>query len=253
MPGERELLSIQPGELKFPFELKKQISCSLRLVNATDNFVAFKVKTTSPKKYCVRPNTGLVLPQSSSDVTVTMQAQREAPPDMQCKDKFLVQSVCAPVGTSAKDVSQELFSKESGKEIHEAKLRVLYVAPPQPPSPVAESAEEGLSPKAISISDNGDRHFLSHDANSKDVNEMKAKLTELRASLSTLTLERNSALELSQRLQQELTNMVAVMDKRNAGKGSSQAVKGQQSQGFSFLFVFIVGILGILVGYFMSP
>ncbi len=41
-------------------------------------------------------------------VEVTMQAQREAPPDMQCKDKFLVQSVIAPVGSSPKDVSQEL-------------------------------------------------------------------------------------------------------------------------------------------------
>ncbi len=41
-------------------------------------------------------------------MVVTMQAQREAPPDMQCKDKFLVQSVIAPVGSSSKDVSQEL-------------------------------------------------------------------------------------------------------------------------------------------------
>jgi hypothetical protein len=37
--------------------------------------------------------------------SVTMQAQREAPPDMQCKDKFLVQSVIAP---SSKEVSQEM-------------------------------------------------------------------------------------------------------------------------------------------------
>ncbi len=28
-----------------------------------------QVKTTSPKKYCVRPNTGIVLPQSSAEVT----------------------------------------------------------------------------------------------------------------------------------------------------------------------------------------
>jgi hypothetical protein len=41
-------------------------------------------------------------------VAVTMQAQREAPPDMQCKDKFLVQSVVAPDGSSPKDVSPEL-------------------------------------------------------------------------------------------------------------------------------------------------
>jgi hypothetical protein len=41
MPNE--LLSIQPGELKFPFELKKQISSSLRLINSSDSYVAFKV------------------------------------------------------------------------------------------------------------------------------------------------------------------------------------------------------------------
>ncbi|RCV24988.1 hypothetical protein SETIT_5G130500v2 [Setaria italica] len=36
------------------------------------------VKTTSPKKYSVRPNTGVVLLRSACDVVVTMQAQREA-------------------------------------------------------------------------------------------------------------------------------------------------------------------------------
>ncbi|KAL3681011.1 hypothetical protein R1sor_023967 [Riccia sorocarpa] len=84
----------------------------------------------------------------------------------------------------------------------------------------------------------------------KDINESKAKLTELRAFLTTLTRERNSVLELSQRLQQELvgslslllfsffeTNMVATLQKkkRNAWKGSSQASKSQQTHGFFFL------------------
>ncbi|XP_022867208.1 vesicle-associated protein 1-1-like [Olea europaea var. sylvestris] len=64
-----ELLQIEPLELQFPFELKKQISCSLQLTNKLDNYVAFKVKTTNPKKYCVRPNTGVVLPHSTCDVT----------------------------------------------------------------------------------------------------------------------------------------------------------------------------------------
>lgn len=45
------------------------------------------------------------------------------------------------------------FNKENGYEIQEVKLRVIFVAPPQPPSPVAESAEEGVmhpSPYPIS-------------------------------------------------------------------------------------------------------
>ena len=39
---------------------------------------------------------------------VTMQAQKEAPPDMQCKDKFLLQSVVASPGAIAKDITPEM-------------------------------------------------------------------------------------------------------------------------------------------------
>ncbi|KAK5812657.1 hypothetical protein PVK06_028094 [Gossypium arboreum] len=113
------------------------------------------VKTTNPKKYCVRPNTGVVLPASTGNViAVTMQAQKEAPPDMQCKDKFLLQSVAASPGTAAKDITPEMFNKESGNHVEECKLRVVYIAPPQPPSPVQEGSEEGSSSTA-SVSDNG--------------------------------------------------------------------------------------------------
>nr|KJB41074.1 hypothetical protein B456_007G089000 [Gossypium raimondii] len=149
-----ELLSIEPQELQFPFELRKQISCSLNLSNKTDNYVAFKVKTTNPKKYCVRPNTGVVLPRSTCNVIVIMQAQKEAPPDMQCNDKFLLQSVVASPGATAKDITSEMFNKESEHHVEECKLRVIYVAAPRPPSPVREGSEEGLSPRA-SVSDNG--------------------------------------------------------------------------------------------------
>eukprot|EP00271_Cylindrocystis_brebissonii_P016032 TRINITY_DN39176_c0_g1_i1.p1 TRINITY_DN39176_c0_g1~~TRINITY_DN39176_c0_g1_i1.p1 ORF type:complete len:240 (+),score=49.35 TRINITY_DN39176_c0_g1_i1:212-931(+) len=147
------LLNIQPAELKFPFELRKQVACSLRLVNVTSEYVAFKVKTTTPKKYCVRPNTGVVPPQSSAEVTVMMQAQKEAPADLQCKDKFLVQSVTVPQGSANKENTQELFTEESGREIHNAKLRVVYVAPPPLPAPVMESPDEGVLTPSPSISE----------------------------------------------------------------------------------------------------
>ncbi|GAU25696.1 hypothetical protein TSUD_266230 [Trifolium subterraneum] len=86
-------IQIHPQELQFPFELKKQVPCSLQLSNNSDNVVAFKVKTTNAKNYYVRPNIGLVFPRSTCDIIVTMQAQTEAPPDMQCKDKFLIRGI----------------------------------------------------------------------------------------------------------------------------------------------------------------
>ncbi|KAI3804363.1 hypothetical protein L1987_25846 [Smallanthus sonchifolius] len=90
------------------------INSSLQLTNNTDKHVGFKVKTTNPKKYCVRPNTGVVLPRSTCEIIVTMQAQKEAPHDMKCKDKFLLQSVIASSEATAKDITPEMFTKDSG-------------------------------------------------------------------------------------------------------------------------------------------
>lgn len=42
-----------------------------------------------------------------------MQAQKEAPPDMQCKDKFLVQSVIASIGATVKDITPEMVRLSS--------------------------------------------------------------------------------------------------------------------------------------------
>ncbi|URD82679.1 MSP domain containing protein, partial [Musa troglodytarum] len=108
-------------------ELKKQISCSLQLTNKSDDNVAFKVKTTSPKKYCVRPNAGIVLPRSTCDVIVTMQSQREAPPDMQCKDKFLVQSVIIDQTATTTYITTEMVLVVSSNYITAVAIVVLCV------------------------------------------------------------------------------------------------------------------------------
>ncbi|XVE57576.1 hypothetical protein DITRI_Ditri04bG0101000 [Diplodiscus trichospermus] len=60
-----QLISVHPNDLKFIFELEKQSFCDLKVVNNSEHHVAFKVKTTSPKKYFVRPNTGVVQPWDS--------------------------------------------------------------------------------------------------------------------------------------------------------------------------------------------
>ena len=104
---------------------------------------------------------------------------------MQCKDKFLVQSVIVAEDTSAKDITGDMvlhilnflqnipvgcsflqclwlylvqFTKKSGNVVDEVKLRVVYVPPPKPPSPVREGSEEGSSPRH-SLSDGSDLNY----------------------------------------------------------------------------------------------
>lgn len=139
-----QLVEIEPQEIKFIFEIRKHCSCSVRLLNKTSQYVAFKVKTTSPKKYSVRPNTGLIQPESTCDFIVTMQAQRAAPPGMICKDKFLIQSMVVPAGTTEEMITSSLFNKDDGKYVEENKLRVILVSPPHSPelSPKSELQNE---------------------------------------------------------------------------------------------------------------
>ncbi|KAJ6328386.1 hypothetical protein OIU77_010140 [Salix suchowensis] len=230
-----DLLHIHPTELKFPFELKKQSSCSMQLTNKSDKYVVFKVKTTNPKKYCVRPNTGVVMPGSTCRVTFTMQAQKEAPPDMQCKDKFLLQSVVAPDGTTTKDITSDMFIKEDGKVVEDFKLRVLYI-PGNLPSPVAEESDEGCSPSRPSVFENGNQDTSLLDAVSRSLEEPKEKSFETWSVISRLTEEKTSALQQNQKLQHELELMRKQVSKKYAG-------------GASLLVVFLVGLFGTLVGY----
>ncbi|KAF9687713.1 hypothetical protein SADUNF_Sadunf02G0121600 [Salix dunnii] len=244
-----DLLNIHPVELKFPFELRKQSSCSMQLTNKSDEYVAFKVKTTNPKKYCVRPNTGIVMPGSTRSVTelptilvwivlVTMQAQKEAPPDMQSKDKFLLQSVVAPDGTTTKEITSEMFNKEGDKVVEEFKLRVVYI-PANPPSPVPEESDEGSSPPRPSVLENGNQDSSLLDAVSRTLEEPKEKSFETWSLISRLTEEKTSALQQNLKLQHELEPMRKQISKKHA-------------RGLSLLVVFLVGLFGMFVGYIFT-
>ncbi|CAA0820377.1 Vesicle-associated protein 1-1 [Striga hermonthica] len=232
-----DLLQIEPLELQFPFELKKQISCNMQLTNKSDSYVAFKVKTTNPKKYCVRPNTGVVVPHSTCDVMVTMQAQKEAPLDMECRDKFLLQSVVVSPGLAAKDITAEMFNKVSGNKVDECKLKVVYAPPLQPPSPVREGSEEGSSPRA-SVSENETVNQTSDlNALSKGFAEAQENTSEVKL-ISRLTEEKNSVIAQNHKLQQELE---LLRRQRNRSHG-----------GIPFMYIIIVGLIGILLGYLLK-
>ncbi|KDP39940.1 hypothetical protein JCGZ_03471 [Jatropha curcas] len=208
--GGNQLISVHPDELKFIFELEKQTFCDLKVVNNTEHHVAFKVKTTSPKKYFVRPNTGVVQPWDSCVIRVTLQAQHEYPPDMQCKDKFLLQSTTVPPHTDVDELPAETFNKDnSGKIIEECKLRVVYAAP---------SAQENSEDEALKSS---------------------SKNPDTNPALQRLKDERDAAIRSTQQLQQELEMLKRRRFRKN-------------DPGFSLTFAFVVGLIGIMVGFLLN-
>ncbi|KAJ5915083.1 hypothetical protein N7454_011195 [Penicillium verhagenii] len=122
-------VDIDPQELSFKRPFNQEVCQVLRLGNTTQEPLVFKVKTTAPKHYCVRPNSGRVEPGEQVEVQVLLQAMKEEPAsDAKCKDKFLVQSVAVTKDMEFANVTS-IFEKASKSAVVERKIRVVWLAP----------------------------------------------------------------------------------------------------------------------------
>lgn len=119
-------IEIEPHELGFRRPLTIEVAQILKIINPNQTSVAFKVKTTAPKQYCVRPNSGKIKPGKNVEVIVTLQAMAEDPPvETKCRDKFLVQSVA--IAAQGEDSFEWPANQSSKATIEEKKIRVVYL------------------------------------------------------------------------------------------------------------------------------
>ncbi|KAL4921213.1 PapD-like protein [Aspergillus aurantiobrunneus] len=123
---------LDPPELGFQRPFSREICQVLHLTNNNQDAVVFKVKTTAPKHYCVRPNSGRIEPGKHVEVQVLLQAMKDEPaPDAKCKDKFLVQTVSVTKDMEFANVSS-IFEKATKSAIQERKIRVIWLAAEEP-------------------------------------------------------------------------------------------------------------------------
>ncbi|KAJ2449598.1 phosphatidylinositol-binding protein scs2 [Coemansia sp. RSA 2336] len=126
-------LVYEPGDaLIFCQPFKTLSHAVLRLTNKNNGPVAFKVKTTAPKQYCVRPNAGRIDPSQSVEVQVSLQPMKEElPADFKCRDKFLIQSIQISPEMESMPMTElwAMVEREAKSSISEKKLRVKYVPP----------------------------------------------------------------------------------------------------------------------------
>ncbi|TVY86683.1 Vesicle-associated membrane protein-associated protein, partial [Lachnellula willkommii] len=123
-------VEIDPQELGFVRPFTTEVSQNLKIRNPNSTPVAFKVKTTAPKQYCVRPNSGRIEPGKEVEVSVLLQAMKQEPPlDAKCRDKFLVQSVAVTADkefTNTGSIWQHVDDADKAS-VQEKKIRVVYL------------------------------------------------------------------------------------------------------------------------------
>jgi len=141
-------VELDPVELGFKRPFQHEVSQTLRLKNPHSDPVAFKVKTTAPKQYCVRPNSGRIEPGKDVEVQILLQAMKEdPPPDAKCRDKFLVQSVLVTADKEFTNVGSlwSHIEQTNKSSIQEKKIRVLFLAPDDAGPNATPAKTNGLS------------------------------------------------------------------------------------------------------------
>uniref|UniRef100_A0A8C2FB17 Vesicle-associated membrane protein-associated protein A n=1 Tax=Cyprinus carpio TaxID=7962 RepID=A0A8C2FB17_CYPCA len=122
---EQILILDPPGDLRFRGPFTDVVTANLKLRNPSDRRVCFKVKTTAPRRYCVRPNSGLIDPGASVTVSVMLQPF-DYDPNEKSKHKFMVQSILVPAGASDLEA---LWKDAKPDDLMDSKLRCVFEMP----------------------------------------------------------------------------------------------------------------------------
>jgi vesicle-associated membrane protein-associated protein A len=118
-----QILFLDPSsELKFVGPFTSVVSSDLQLTNPSSRRVLFKVKTTAPKRYCVRPNSGVIEPNSYISVSVMLQPF-DFNPDEKNNHKFMVQSLFAPNGPIEQD---QLWKAAEYSQVMHSLLKCVF-------------------------------------------------------------------------------------------------------------------------------
>ncbi|KAJ8257978.1 hypothetical protein GJAV_G00191790 [Gymnothorax javanicus] len=126
MARQDQVLQLEPQhDLKFRGPFTDVVTTNLKLSNPSDHNVCFKVKTTAPRRYCVRPNSGVIDAGTSLNVSVMLQPF-EYDPNEKSKHKFMVQSMLAPPEMTD---MESVWKEAKPEELMDSKLRCVFEMP----------------------------------------------------------------------------------------------------------------------------
>ncbi|XP_072536126.1 vesicle-associated membrane protein-associated protein A isoform X2 [Salminus brasiliensis] len=122
---EQILVLDPPSDLKFRGPFTDVVTTNLKLRNPSDRKVCFKVKTTAPRRYCVRPNSGII--EAGASVTISVMLQPfDYDPNEKSKHKFMVQTIFAPPNITDLEA---MWKDAKPEDLMDSKLRCVFELP----------------------------------------------------------------------------------------------------------------------------
>lgn len=177
-------VNIVPDNITYypPFDEPSK-TAKITITNTSDETVTFKVKTTTPKNYCVKPNSEVLKPHQKMDVSIVylgndndLLLSHDPSKPYRCKHKFLIESIPCPyeitdvhkawasLGTEMKSQLQykvirvafdfvnknplledtKVEAKEDTKEIEDVEVPIKETIPEPVPEAVEEPSKEDV-------------------------------------------------------------------------------------------------------------
>jgi len=275
-------LIIDPeSELEFslsPNEATPRCMMTLRHSGATNEYVAFKVKTTQPRRYLVRPNQGLIAPGTSETISILL-VEKDKQVLLQnydrlgqsgldhSKDKFLVQS-CTVDNTFAEKKSgnhTELYealtsmwnSVTSGGTtavLQNKKLHVRHVVDSSPSTPASGGAPSSAPTPKLESTQHSNLGDMSAEQISTELSHLRRKYDELVSFSVNLTAERDILSNTLEQTKRDYNREIAArsaLENKQGGKssgGGSGAGSGGRSMMSSLMQLLVVGMACFLSG-----
>ncbi|CAE8586070.1 unnamed protein product [Polarella glacialis] len=190
----------------------------LKLTNGSTGNVAFKVKTTAPKSYLVRPSSGTLRPRESTEVQIILQP----PGDGRVDHRFLVQAVQV---ASSVAVSREQWAEFSKESIQEQRLSVVLEERESETAGGKANESYGSSATAEAVGRAAGGSSMEAPA------DLQVKYDEL--------------VQYTLMLEKQKKKLEADIDNLQMAKGSSSADSG----GYKTIHVILVALIAFILSY----
>lgn len=195
MSKNEQVLIIEPqNELRFRGPFNVPVTSYMKLSNPTDKKVLFKIKTTAPKKYCVRPNSGVLEPKGNLEIAICLQPFIFDPAEKN-KHKFMVQTVIA-----AEDANlnfEQQWKEITPENLMDTKLKCVFELPvDQNDTNNQEEPAVKASPKAP-----------VQQAAPPNINSVEVELQKAAAEVQYLREEESSLRQENLRLKEEILRL----------------------------------------------
>lgn len=114
-------LVISPADtINFVFD-GTELTGTITLMNTDEEIISYKVKTTSPEKFRVRPSTGTLMPSASVSISITLQPGYQA--QGLSREKFLIMSLPVESGNMSPTELADLWRQAAGKPVCQHRLK----------------------------------------------------------------------------------------------------------------------------------